>query len=127
MESGADRVIPTHGGTAYFVWRGATAATPDSSTEETLRQANLRADREAAKRKYWQDRALAAPSDVDAVRVAEEIMARIERDGAVHRDALVEVITLYARTGDTAPRRDNFGEAPYVGEGRTVGRVPYQK
>lgn len=72
-------------------------------TSEALRQANVRADREAAKCKYWQDRALAAPSGVDAARVAEEIMARIERDGAVHRDALIEVITLYAKVGTPSP------------------------
>lgn len=62
---------------------------------EAIRQANVRADREAAKCKYWQDIAIGI-SSVDASRIADEIMARVERDGAIHRDALIEVVTLHA-------------------------------
>lgn len=39
------------------------------------------------------DRKTSASAAMSAERVADEIMARIERDGAIHRSSLIEVIS----------------------------------
>lgn len=59
-------------------------------------------DRWKAKCEYWQaeaEKRSRSGSALDATKIADEIMARIERDGAIHRDALVEVVRAFGGPG----------------------------
>jgi len=80
-----------------WTWGGQPIAISGGDDKERIRQANLRADREKAKAAYWQEVATARGDGLNAGRVADEIMARIERDGAIHRDALIEVVQIFGR------------------------------
>lgn len=70
-----------------------------TAEQRAAHSAQVMAARWKAKCLYWQGvagTARAGDRSLDAGRVADEILARIERDGAVHRDALIETIARYA-------------------------------
>jgi hypothetical protein len=65
-----------------------------------LREKTNESDRWKAKCEYWQREAKKRSETgaaLDATKIADEIMARIERDGAIHKDALVEVIGAFTK------------------------------
>jgi hypothetical protein len=75
----------------------ATTRAQVQDVQESLREARTEVARWKAKSDYWQGVAQSAGSSINAERIADEIMLRIERDGAIHRDALIEVARLYAK------------------------------
>ena len=88
-----------------------------SYTKPTVVSHNVEAERDRwkAKCEYWQGEVEKRGKTrfvVDATKVADEIMARIERDGAIHKDALVDVVRAFGGPGP-APAAKSKPDAPY--------------
>lgn len=80
---------------------------------------------------YWEvhernalARKLAERKSLDAPKLADEIMARIERDGAIHRDSLIEVIRMVGGLGaDAQP----ISRGPASADEKTLNRTGWSR